>query len=145
MMYNASTQGLTGAGSELLDIFHRKQLRQVWNGYRFKRNADLYEHCNAKPLNQEITKARWKLFGHTLRMDINSPAQKAMKYYFDTQQKKTQFRRRPRTTIATILNSDVKEARKTDQRLPEKLESLEDLEQLRSIEVDRVAGENTLI
>ena len=53
-----------------------------------------------------------KLLGHTLRMNVNTPAQKAMQYYFENNKQSKQFRGRPRTTIATVLNRDIKEAAK---------------------------------
>ena len=34
----------------------------------------------AKPLSYEIAKSRWRLFGHILRLKLDTPAQKSMSY-----------------------------------------------------------------
>ena len=51
-------------------------------------------------------KVRWKLFGHTLRMDKETPARKAMKFYFEKTEAK-KYRGRKRATIVTTLNRDI--------------------------------------
>ena len=108
LTYNAGTWGMTQAESDALNAFHRKQIRTVFKNSRLK-NTQVYELSSSVPLSQEIRRARWQLFGHTLRMDITSPAQQAMRSYFaNTKQK--QFRGKPRTTIATTLNAEIKAA-----------------------------------
>ena len=89
------------------------------------------------PLSEEITKARMRLFGHCLRMNKDAPAQKAMEYYFDTKPGMKQFRGRPRTTLASVLNQDVKSAAQKNNEFPVKFESIEDLKKMRQFADDR--------
>jgi hypothetical protein len=108
-MYNSCTWGLTQADEKNLNSFHRKQLRQVLGIYYPHRisNEKLYEVTKTRPLTIDITKARWKMFGHALRMDERTPARKAMKYYFETPENCERFRGRKRATIVTTLNRDI--------------------------------------
>ena len=46
------------------------------------------------------------MFGHVLRMEENTPARKAMKYYFQVPAAK-KYRGRQRATIVTTLNRDI--------------------------------------
>ena len=87
LVYNCGTWGLSQSDEKDLDSFHRRQLRQVLNiKYPNKINSkSLYKNTNTKPLSIGITKSRWKLFGHILRMDKDTPARKAMKYYFEAE------------------------------------------------------------
>ena len=92
-----------------IDAFHRRQLRRVL-GVKYPttmKNEAVYRLSKTKPLSVGITKSRWKMFGHVLRMNANTPARLAMNFYFqDTGHKK--FRGRPRTTIVTTINRDIK-------------------------------------
>ncbi len=38
------------------------------------RNEDLYARCGIMPANLQSVNARWRLFGHVLRMHENMPA-----------------------------------------------------------------------
>ena len=109
LLYNSCTWGLSEKDESRLDAFHRRQLRRVL-GVKYPttmKNEAVYRLSKAKPLSVVITKSRWKMFGHVLRMHANTPARLAMKYYFqDTGHKK--FRGRPRTTIVTTINRDIK-------------------------------------
>ena len=84
LLYNASTWGLTKNDETGLDSFHRQQLRKVLNVKypdRMK-NDEVYKIAEETPISLQITKSRWKLFGHILRLDEETPAKKAMRYYF---------------------------------------------------------------
>ena len=92
-----------------IDSFHRQQLRQILN-IKYPntiRSKKLYRETKSYAISVDITKARWKMLGHTLRMDKNSPARKAMKYYFEHSNAK-KFRGRKRTTIVSTINRDIK-------------------------------------
>ena len=123
LLYNSSTWGLTKDDENKLDSFHRKQLRQVLGVYYPHKisNKKLYEVTNTRPISIDITKARWKMFGHALRMDQKTPARKAMNYYFRAPEGIPKFRGRKRATIVTTLNRDIKRTKEkyTDFRLPE--------------------------
>ena len=70
-------------------------------------NEKLYKLTKAKPISIEITRSRWKMFGHTLRMHEKTPARKAMRYFFQVPEGRSKFRGRKRSTIVTALNRDI--------------------------------------
>jgi hypothetical protein len=82
LLYNCGTWGVTEAVIEKLEVFHRRQLREVL-GVRKRQlsNKELYEKCGTDRLRGDIIYARWSLFGHVLRLDKETPAQLAMDYY----------------------------------------------------------------
>ena len=45
-------------------------------------NINRYVRCGIQPASIQVVNARWRLFGHTLRMNEHTPARKAMAYYF---------------------------------------------------------------
>ena len=64
-------------------------------------------------MSLQITRNRWKLFGHILRIDDNTPAKKAMMHYFQPSES-TKFQGRPRTTLPIKLSEDIKLTVTTD-------------------------------
>ena len=50
------------------------------------------------------------MLGHVLRMDKNSPARQAMKFFFEKRSNK-KFLGRKRTTIVTTINSDIQKTK----------------------------------
>ena len=109
LLYNCETWGLTKTNRKQLDSFHRQQLRKVLNiRYPNKISSlSVYERCDACPISLEILERRWRFFGHILRLDERTPCWKAMKTFFDTSNLQ-KFRGRPRTTIQTTINEDLK-------------------------------------
>ena len=108
LTYNCSTWGLTKTSEKNLDSFHRKQLRKILN-IRWPHTINckkLYLKTNTKPLSIEITERRWKMLGHVLRMDKDSPARKAMKFYFEKRSNR-KFMGRKRATIVSTINRDI--------------------------------------
>ena len=91
-----------------IDSFHRQHLRHILNiKYPNKiKSKHLYKTTRQHAISADITKARWKLFGHTLRMHKDTPARKAMKFYFEQSGAK-KFKGRKRTTIVNTLNRDI--------------------------------------
>ena len=85
LLYNCGTWGMSTTDDNNIDSFHRQQLRQTLNiRYPNKiRSKHLYKTTKQHAISVDITRARWKLFGHTLRMDKETPARKAMKFYFE--------------------------------------------------------------
>ena len=109
LLYNSSTWGLTTQDEKRLNSFHRRQLRSVL-GIKWPqkiRNKKIYEKTNTKPLSVEIAERRWKLLGHVLRMDKDTPARKAMKFFFEERSNK-KFRGQKRATIVRTINRDIK-------------------------------------
>ena len=117
-MYNSSTWGLTQKDIKGLDAFHRQQLRQlIGKNYPNKiSNQNLYKRCEERPNSIDILKGGWRLFGHILRLSDETPAVKAMKFYFERSEKG--FRGRPRESIVTTLNKDITRARSMERSFP---------------------------
>ena len=109
LLYNCSTWGMSISDEDRIDSFHRQQLRHILNIKHPNRirTKHLYKTTKAHTISADIVKQRWKLFGHTLRMDKETPARKAMKFFFEKRSEK-KFRGRKRTTIVTTLNRDIK-------------------------------------
>ena len=70
------------------------------------RNTVVYKESNEQMLSVEIVKSRWKLFGHTLRLHIDTPAQRSMDFFFEESQA-SRFRGRPRVNLPWKLNDDL--------------------------------------
>ena len=70
----------------------------------------MYEVTNTRPLSIDITERRWKMLGHVLRMNKNSPARQAMKFFFEKRSNK-KFLGHKRTTIVTTINSDIQKTK----------------------------------
>ncbi len=86
LLYNASTWGLHESSVRKLEVYHRAQSRKVLGvRWPFKgSNEDLYTRCRAEPLGLVLRFRRWNLFGHALRLPLDTPAQVAqlaMDYY----------------------------------------------------------------
>ena len=109
LTYNMGTWGLTKAELDRLDTYHRRHLRQIIGIHWPNRisNAALYRRCRCHPISEDVKSARWRLFGHVLRMPQDAPAQQAINYYFADTGVAT-FRGRPRTTLPTALSADLR-------------------------------------
>lgn len=147
LTYNFSTWGLTKAQTEELDRKHRKQLRILWNDKNMK-NTQVYSQSGEKPISGDMKIARWRAFGHMLRLDEKAPCQQAMDFYFDVPENAKKFPGKRRITLPVKLNEDIKEAAKTCELkfydLPNNLdivilqfEDLNDLKKLRRVAGDR--------
>ena len=68
-------------------------------------NVELYARCKVLPASIQSLNARWRLFGHVLRLDEHTPARLAMAYYFVKDHKGRQGHY---TTIASKLSSELK-------------------------------------
>ena len=83
IMYNASCWAAPQNVFEKLDACHRRHLRVILN-IQWPRsmisNETLYKRCNTTPLSTKVKLARWKMLGHVLRSDMNSPAQAALSF-----------------------------------------------------------------
>ena len=113
LTYNSCTWGLTINDEKDLDSHHRRQLRQVIGiKYPHKmKNEKVYETTKTRPLSVDITEYRWKMLGHVLRMNEDTPARKAMKYYFKVPEFNKKFKGRKRATIVTTINRDIERTR----------------------------------
>ena len=79
------------------------------------------------------------MFGHALRLAKETPAQKAMEYYFTPKYEYKQFKGKTRTSLPVVLDRDIKEFHKTNPNSIEmtKFESIEDLQLARTLAKDR--------
>ena len=109
LLYNSETWGLTKSAIKNLNSCRRKQLRIVLNirHPHHITNKAVYEICKTEPLSLEVLMRRWRYLGHVLRLDRNTPAAKAMKFYFIKIEGSKKFRGRPRNTIVITLNNDM--------------------------------------
>eukprot|EP00112_Aurelia_sp_Birch-Aquarium-sp1_P010696 Seg2278.3 transcript_id=Seg2278.3/GoldUCD/mRNA.D3Y31 product="hypothetical protein" protein_id=Seg2278.3/GoldUCD/D3Y31 len=122
--------------SKELDCIHRKQLRQVWNDKRIH-NKQLYEKSREKPLSAKKKEARWRTFGHILRLPTSTPCQQSMNYSFECPPKAKKFRGRKRITLPVLLDNDIVTAAKYHQRLQiRQFKTRRDLNVLRHIAND---------
>ena len=80
-------------------------------------NNKLYKITGTKPLSITITERNWKLLEHILRLPVNCPARKAMKYYFEERTNKI-VRGKRETTIVSTVNEDIMQAKGDDITCP---------------------------
>ena len=68
-----------------LDVTHRRHLRTILNCKwpHVISNKSLYERCNSRPLSERVHKSRWKMLGHVLRSQENSPSMLAFNIFID--------------------------------------------------------------
>ena len=133
LLYNCSTWSLSKSDEKQLNSFHRRQLREVV-GIKWPHkieNKALYNLTKTRQISIDITERRWKMFGHALRMHPNTPAQRAMKYFFETRSN-PKFLGRKRTSIVTTLNRDITNTRRFNPEFPvkKKLKSEFDLQNI---------------
>ena len=131
LTYNCGVWVLSSRDATAMDAFHRKQLRRLL-GISYPEiisNTDLYARCNAEPISVLSRRARWKLFGHILRLPEATPAQVSMTAYFQRQNRG--WLGRPRITLPVVIDNEL--AKATSMRL----RSLKDLETLRLVARNR--------
>jgi hypothetical protein len=140
LTYNACTWALTAAELAELEACRRRHLRRIIGVYYPRKisNIDLYKRCNMTELEPIIRNARWRMLGHTLRMDDSIPAKRATLHYFDQIAKG--FQGRPRHTLPLVIDKDLKQAASQPIEhqvhtldLPSQLKSIEDLRKLESL------------
>ena len=109
LLYNCDPWEMIIQDEQQLGSFHTKQ--RILNIRLETRNY--IKKTNSKPVSIEVTKRRWTLFGHILRLDKEIPARKAMKFIFEEKSNKT-FRGRKRATIYTNINRNVKKTKENN-------------------------------
>ena len=119
LLYNSATSGLTKQDATSLDLFHRQQLRRIIEKSYPNKISDkaLYEQCHEEPLPSTITRSRWQLFGHILRLVEATPTSKVMEFYCETSELEG-FRGSPKETLVTTLLKDIKRVIEVDSTFP---------------------------
>ena len=141
LLYNCSSWSAPKNVMTKLDTCHRKHLRRICNIYWPKgviSNRELYRRCGVYPITERVRKARWTLFGHTLRMDDNCPASLSLRYAVDSSEFLKGRRGRPRANLFTTLVNDLKEH---DIRL----KNLDDLHDIKCLAYNRVLWRNMFV
>ena len=136
LTYNMGTWSLNSSLEKKINIAHRKQLKKILNiNWSHKiNNFKLYEICDSKPISDLARSARWRLFGHILRLSNDTPAFLAMIDYFDCPLEKRKHR--PQLNIVSTLQNDCKRLEAFT------LQSKEDLQYLKSIAAERNVWKN---
>ena len=132
MLYNSGTWGLTTTAEKRLNSFHRSQLRSLL-GITWPEtinNKAFYSRCQDKPLRLLVKRSRWRLFGHILRMPVDTPAVSAMTNCFHVRNEK-KWKGRPRMTLPLKLHDDLAHVRQGT------FKSIQDLVKLTSLAGDR--------
>ena len=82
LLYNCNSWAAPEKILQKVDVCQRNHLRQIMNCTypRNISNKDLYARCGVTPLTERVAKSRWKMLGHILRSDCNSPPQLALSF-----------------------------------------------------------------
>ena len=82
LLYNCNSWAAPDNILKKLDVCQRKHLRRILNTTypHVITNRDLYARCGVSPLTERVAKSRWKMLGHILRSDCNSPPQLALSF-----------------------------------------------------------------
>ncbi len=111
LLYNSNSWCPKKATMDKIDTFHRRHLRTIlnikWPKGMISNNA-LYKRCNVGKLSERIEHQRWKMFGHILRSQENSPAQLALSFAVETDDLFYGRRGRPHMNLFSVLQNDLK-------------------------------------
>ena len=133
MLYNSNSWSAPKWVFEKLDVTHRRHLRSILNCKwpHAISNKSLYERCNSRPLSERVHESRWKMLGHVLRSQENSPSMLAFNFSIGGSNIYKARRGRHKTNLLSTLKQDLKSRNI-------KLNSLKDMYELRNIACDRV-------
>mgnify|MGYP003335282903 CR=1 FL=1 len=108
LTYNCGTWSLNAPLENIINIAHRKQLRQILNFKWFHKisNKYLYEITNSKSISTLARSARWRLFGHILRLLEETPAFQCMVNFFNCSASKKIGK--PKYNLVSTLQHDCK-------------------------------------
>ena len=138
LLYNCGCWSAPKHVLSKLDTCSRKHLRTILNIHWPKgviSNKELYRRCNTVPITERVRQARWKLFGHILRMDDNCPPVLALRFALTSGDLYTGRRGRPRCNLLSTLQDDLKEHNLS-------FKSIDDYEIIRELANDRSKWRN---
>ena len=150
LLYNSETWTLTATLEKSIDSFHRRLLRIAIN-YKYPKiitNEKLYTLTKEIPLSEKIKRRRLALFGHILRLDPETPAQRALHLYICPH--KRPVGRPPLTWIALITKDLSNTLNQHKIKTPLNNDSIEKLKNLASVrtqwreEISRSMRRNSL-
>ena len=80
-LYNSETWTMTIKLEKKIDVLQRTFLRSIINKTKLDKisNTQLYEQTSTKPWSVTIRERRLRLLGHILRLNIETPVQKALR------------------------------------------------------------------
>ena len=135
LLYNCNSWAAPLASLNELDIAHRKHLRRILN-IRWPKgvisNEALYARCNVTPLSVRVSKFRWRMLGHILRGQEDSPAYTSMLFAINSDIFMEGRRGRPCLNLLDVIRKDL-----TSRNLNIRLKNLTDFEDLRFLALDR--------
>ena len=109
MLYNCGSWAVPQSVLGHLDKCHRRHLRSIL-GIRWPTtisNEHLYIRCDARPLSELVTEARWRMTGHVLRMATDTPAQLAMRFALQGAMEYKGRRGRHQTNLLETIRADL--------------------------------------
>ena len=111
LLYNSETWAMTEKQEDSLNSFQRRLLRIALN-IKYPKiisNSKLYSITKEIPISEKIKRRRLALLGHILRLDVDTPAQKALQFYLTPHKRPAG---RPVTTWVQIITKDIKNTTK---------------------------------
>ena len=133
MLYNCNSWAATQKELHKLDVTQRKHLRHIigmqWPKAVISNDA-LYKRCELTPLSSRIESARWRMLGHILRSDENTPAQLALHFAVNADTTMKGRVGRHQNKLFRILKDDLK-------KINFLLNSVDNLESLKVLASDR--------
>ena len=107
LLYNSETWALTATLEESLNSFHRRILRIAINIRYPKKisSKNLYILTKETPISDRIRKRRIALFGHVLRLNPDTPAQKALLFHIVPRKRPVGH---PHATWLALITKDIK-------------------------------------
>jgi len=140
MLYNANSWTAKATMLKKLDITHRKHLRKILNirwPVSVISNKTLYERCQTRPLSERVDEMRWRMFGHILRSDDNTPANISLVFAITMNNNVKGRLGSPRLSLLSLLMKDL-----NDRNL--NMDTLEGLNEVKDIARCRQCWRNLL-
>jgi exonuclease III len=117
LLYNAGASAYTRVELDKLDAAHRRHLRRLLGVFYPEHisNEETYTRTRTRPISIDITKKRWTLLGHTLRLSKETPGNRVITQYFQRkvmgadEKRKSTRRGRVLTTLPRLLQRDFRE------------------------------------
>ena len=135
LLYNCNSWAAPQTSLDALDVVHRRHLRKILN-IRWPTgvisNKTLYARCNVTPLSVRVAWYRWRMLGHILRGQDDSPAYVSMLFAINADSYMAGRLGRPCLNLLDVIRKDL--IRKS---LDNCLRNISDFENLRFIALDR--------